>query len=171
MTSPPSIKLVVSVGLTLVLGALIAVFVETFKLSGPNLGYIILFNVASLLVVDLVKIQFRKWIKEEPGATIDNDELIQPPPKRTEVEQHMNKGMRYEVHRESVLPVADRHHQVEVRSKQMSLADFFTLGDVTVNDGFTTNKQASVVMGRPVMAPTHDLGRRQKQMTAPPRMN
>ena len=165
--SMPSIYLVLSVGLTLVAGGLIACLVKTLGLHGNNLVYIVLFNLGSFLVVDLLKIKFRQMIGEEPGDIIPSDDLIEPPA-RTEAQKHVNKGMRYVVHNEAVLDVEDRHHVVEVNSKS-SLAGFFDLNtDLTINEGFV-NKNAGLRMSMgvtPAMTAPRPT-RRTKQVSSP----
>jgi H+-transporting ATPase len=128
-SSMPSWKLVVSVICTCGIGIIIAMFSADFWLAGENVGWVLLFNVASLIVVDILKVQFRYFINEEPGETIDTDELRKAP-KRTETEKKVKKDMRYVVHNESIMPKEDREHVVEVRRKRSrsSLAGFFDIG-------------------------------------------
>ena len=113
---PPSFKLFASVGLTCILGGLLAAFLPMWEVAGSNIGWIILFNIAIFLVVDVLKIQFRKLIGEEPGEVILSDELIQPKT-RTETQKTMEKGSRYRVHRASIVGVSDRQHEVEIKQK------------------------------------------------------
>mmetsp|Transcript_9006 Transcript_9006/g.19166 ORF Transcript_9006/g.19166 Transcript_9006/m.19166 type:complete len:969 (+) Transcript_9006:380-3286(+) len=135
--SRPSIYLVLSVLLTLIVGGLIAAFVADLSLSGQNLGYIALFNVASFIVVDLIKIEFRKVIGQEEGEVIENDELFEPAP-LSETQKSVRKGLRYAVHSVSIMPPEDRHHVVEIRKRsKSSMAGFFDLGtDLAMNGGF-----------------------------------
>ena len=136
--SLPSWKLVVSVIGTCGIGIIIAMFSADFKLSGENVGWIVLFNVASLIVVDILKVQFRYLIGEASGETIDTDELRKAP-KRTETEKKVAKDMRYVIHNESIVPKEDRAHVVEVKRKRSrsSLAGFFDVGtEFILNDGF-----------------------------------
>lgn len=143
----PSFKLITSVGLTVILGALLVVFVDTFSLSGENLGWIILFNVGSFLVVDILKIQFRKAIGEEPGDVIISDELMQPK-SRTEVEKTVEKGERYVTHRESCLPMADRDRVVKIKSRS-DLPSMFSLGGEDFDTGYINrNPTASLARMR-----------------------
>jgi hypothetical protein len=138
LLSAPSWKLVVSVIGTCIIGIIIAMFSASYTLSGENVGWIVVFNVASLIVVDILKIQFRYLIHEEPGETIDTDELLKAPT-RTETEKKVQKDMRYVVHTESIVPAEDRTHVVEVRRKRSrsSLAGFFDIGtEYILNDGF-----------------------------------
>lgn len=144
--SMPSWKLIVSVILTCVIGIIIAMFSADFKLSGHNVGWVVLFNVASLIVVDILKVQFRYLIHEEAGETIDTDELLKAP-KRTETEKKVKKDMRYVVHNESIMPKEDREHVVEVkrRRSRSSLAGFFDLGtEFVLNDGFVQRPGANM---------------------------
>merc|ERR1712207_115644 len=91
--SLPSSFLIVSVLLTIVVGALVVTLADTFSLSGGNLGYIFAFNAGSLIFVDLLKIQVRKIIGEEPGETIDSDDLIEAKT-RTEAQKIVEKRIR-----------------------------------------------------------------------------
>lgn len=140
--SMPSIYLIISVGLTIVVGALIACLVNTFGLHGANLGYIALFNLGSFIIVDLLKIQFRKMIGEAPGDIITSDELIEPPA-RTETQKQVNKGMRQHAQRDAVLDIEDRDRVYEVRDRG-GFGSFFGLGtDLNLNGGFI-NKNAGL---------------------------
>ena len=144
--SMPSWKLIVSVIGTCVIGIIIAMFSADFKLSGHNVGWVVLFNLASLIVVDILKVQFRYLIHEEAGETIDTDELLKAP-KRTETEKKVKKDMRYIVHNESIMPKEDREHVVEVkrRRSRSSLAGFFDLGtEFVLNDGFVQRPGANM---------------------------
>lgn len=162
--SLPSVYLIISIILTLVGGGLIATLVPSLGLHGNNLGYILLFNVASFIVVDIMKIHFRKMIGEAPGEVITSDDLIEPAV-RTDAEKTIEKGMRYNVHRESILDVEDRQRVVEVR-KRDSLAGFFDLkADISINGGFI-NKGAAM---RTSMVGVHPVSgqRRTKQVSSP----
>eukprot|EP00579_Thalassiosira_antarctica_P028710 CAMPEP_0202013878 /NCGR_PEP_ID=MMETSP0905-20130828/27516_1 /ASSEMBLY_ACC=CAM_ASM_000554 /TAXON_ID=420261 /ORGANISM="Thalassiosira antarctica, Strain CCMP982" /LENGTH=961 /DNA_ID=CAMNT_0048573587 /DNA_START=185 /DNA_END=3070 /DNA_ORIENTATION=+ len=165
--SMPSIYLVLSVFLTLVAGGLIACLANQLGLHGSNLGYIVVFNVGSFIVVDFLKIKFREMIGEEPGDIITSDELIEPPA-RTEAEKNVEKGMRYVVHQDAVVDPEDYGRVVEVR-KRTPMVDFFDLGtSMNLNDGFV-NKRAghrtSLMMGNTAMVSSRP--RRRKQMSSP----
>ena len=153
--SIPSIYLVASVGLTIVAGALMATLIPTFGLHGDNLGYIFAFNAVTLVVVDLLKIQFRKMIGEEPGDIIVGDELIEPKPK-SEAQKTTEKALRNVVAMDAKLDPEDRERVVKVRQKQGSLlAAFFdvTGEELATNNGFirqTGGFHASFVGGQPV---------------------
>eukprot|EP00571_Detonula_confervacea_P005456 CAMPEP_0172317086 /NCGR_PEP_ID=MMETSP1058-20130122/30522_1 /TAXON_ID=83371 /ORGANISM="Detonula confervacea, Strain CCMP 353" /LENGTH=960 /DNA_ID=CAMNT_0013031555 /DNA_START=203 /DNA_END=3085 /DNA_ORIENTATION=- len=164
--SLPSMKLVTSVLLTLVGGGLIVCLANTFGLHGSNLGYILLFNLASFIVVDLLKIKFREMIGEAPGDIIASDDLIEPPA-RTEAQKHVQKSLRYVVHNECELNEQDRGRVVEV-TKRTSMVGFFDLGtDLAINGGFVNRKaglRKSLTGGNPIQAgPT----RRTKQVSSP----
>merc|ERR1711862_735503 len=166
MGSLPSIYLIVSVFLTIVVGALIVTLFDTFSLHGSNLGYIFAFNAGSLIFVDLLKIQFRKMIGEEPGETIDSDDLIDAKP-RTEAQKTVEKDMRNMVAKESVLNAEDRDHVVEVRQKQGStLAAFFDVGEnYDINGGFVNKKYLVEIPQSEAGA--FPLTRRTKQVSSP----
>eukprot|EP00574_Skeletonema_japonicum_P004772 CAMPEP_0201727138 /NCGR_PEP_ID=MMETSP0593-20130828/11321_1 /ASSEMBLY_ACC=CAM_ASM_000672 /TAXON_ID=267983 /ORGANISM="Skeletonema japonicum, Strain CCMP2506" /LENGTH=72 /DNA_ID=CAMNT_0048218829 /DNA_START=39 /DNA_END=253 /DNA_ORIENTATION=+ len=70
--------LVGSVFTTLILGGLLAGLLQMWTVPGADIGWIILFNVGAFLLVDLMKLLFRKMIGEEPGDVIANDELLVP---------------------------------------------------------------------------------------------
>jgi magnesium-transporting ATPase (P-type) len=164
LLSMPSWKLIVSVIGTCGIGVIIAMFSADFKLAGENVGWIVLFNVASLIVVDILKVQFRILIKEEPGETIDTDELLKAP-KKTETQKKVEKDMRYVVHNESIMPKEDREHVVEVkrRRSRSSLAGFFDIGtEFVLNDGFV---QGHGSVYRRNLAPIPE--GRVKQMSSP----
>lgn len=164
--SLPSWKLVVSVIGTCGIGVIISIFSADFKLAGENVGWIVLFSFASLIVVDLLKIRFRVLIHEEPGETIDTDELLKAP-KRTETQKKVEKTMRYVVHNESIMPKEDRDHVVEVRRRKAksSLAGFFDIGtEFVLNDGFIQRPGERVIL-RSSLATIPE--RRSKQMSSP----
>ena len=137
--SLPSFYLMGSVGITLVAGGLIACLVKTFGLHGDNLGLILIFNLGSFIIVDILKIQFRKMIGEEPGDIIASDELIEPTA-RTDAQKNVDKGLRYNVHKECVLPEEDRYPIVEVKARD-SFQGFFDLKtDLDINGGFVNKR-------------------------------
>ena len=140
---PPSIYLLASVGGTCILGGLLAHFIGMWQVSGSNIGWVILFNVGAFLVMDVLKIQFRKMIGEAPGDVIANDELIQPKA-RNDAQKTMEKGERYRVHRASIVSQSNMEHVVEVRQKKMSdLPAFFNLGgDLLLNQGIVNSRRA-----------------------------
>ncbi len=136
--SMPSVYLIISVLLTLVLGGCIVCLLSSFGLHIVNLGYIAIFNLGAFVVVDVMKIKIRELIGEAPGEIIQGDDLIQPPV-RTEAQKNLRKSLRYVVHNDNVLDKDDRHHVVEVESRtwKTSLAGFFDLGtNLNLNGGF-----------------------------------
>lgn len=165
----PSLYLVASVGLTVIAGALMVTLIPSFGLHGDNLGYIFAFNAVTLVVVDLLKIQFRKMIGEEPGDIIVGDELIEPKPK-TEAQKTTEKALRNVVAMDAKLNPEDRERVVQVRKRQGSiLAAFFdvTGEELSTNTGFIKQGglRASLVGGQPV----GDVPRtnRSKQISSP----
>ena len=132
---PPSMYLLLSVGLTLILGGLLAAYLPIWHVSGANIGYIIIFNVGTFLIVDLLKLQFRKMIGEHVGQVIETDELIQPKA-RTDAQKTAAKSKRYRTHRQSIVSVEDVSHVVEMKQKS-GLPPFFSLGgDILFDNGF-----------------------------------
>jgi H+-transporting ATPase len=128
--SMPSPLLMLSVLGTCIGGALIAVYAS--DLSAVSMGWIVLYNLVVFVFVDLLKVQFRKIIHEDPGEPIESDELI-PVKVKTETTMYVEKQMRYRVHKEAVLSPDDLDHPVQFR--QESLMSGF-LGDFTITDGF-----------------------------------
>ena len=165
LSSPPSMYLVVSVFLTLILGGLLACLLPTFGLHGANLGFIILFNVGSFILVDLLKIQFRKMIGEEPGDVIANDELLTPKT-RTETQKTVEKGERYRTHRKSIMGESDRDHVVEVKSKS-GLPNFFSLGGDTLMENGYIKPLGSINFMRQKEAPHIRGPHKTKQVSSP----
>mmetsp|Transcript_17619 Transcript_17619/g.26304 ORF Transcript_17619/g.26304 Transcript_17619/m.26304 type:complete len:952 (-) Transcript_17619:127-2982(-) len=164
LSPPPSMYLAGSVLLTLILGGLIAGFLQTWTVPGGDIGWIILFNIASFLVVDLMKLQFRKMIGEEPGDVILSDDLLTPTT-RTETQKTVEKGERYRTHRESIVSVADRNHVVEVKSKS-GLPAFFSLGGETMMDNGYVNVRKGVA-GLAASSVVPSGTRRTKQVSSP----
>ncbi len=161
VSPPPSIYLLVSVFLTIILGGLLAGLLPMWTVAGSNIGWIILFNVSSFLVVDVMKLQFRKMIGEEPGDVIASDELIQPK-KRTDAQKTVAKGERYRTHRASVVSLEDREHVVLIKSKSV-LPSFFSLGGETLMDnGITDLRRISLAAPSGGVVP-----RRTKQASSP----
>jgi len=138
--------LITSILLALVTGGLIACLSPELGLSGVNLGYSILFNLGSLILVDLMKLKFRQIIGDSPGEIIPTDELIQPIA-RTDAQKLLKKGVRYSVHNESVMNVEDRTHVVEVVDAGM-FPGFFVIGtDLQINGGFVNKKHRQSSVG------------------------
>ena len=129
--SLPSAILMVSVLLTCIIGALIAVLASDLKVS--NMGYIIAYNVGIFILVDLAKVQFRNLIHEDPGEPILTDDLI-PVEVKTETARFTEKQQRYRIHKEASLTAEEVAHQVHIR--QDSFFDGFFLGDLQLSDGF-----------------------------------
>jgi len=102
--SMPNIYLVISVVTTCMVVSVVGVF--ALGLSGWNLLWIWIFNIASFIVVDAGKIWFRRSIDDAPGAIIASDELIEVKPK-DELKIQLEKKERYKVHRECVLDPSD----------------------------------------------------------------
>ena len=163
----PSWKLIISVIGTCGIGVIISMLSPAFKLSGQNVGWIVLFNVASLIVVDILKIQFRVLIHEEPGTTIDSDELLQAP-KLTATEKKVKKDLRYVVHNESIVSKEDMAHVIEVkrRRSKSSLAGFFDIGtEFVLNDGFIQSPVGRKNIGSPLATISENV--RVKQKSSP----
>jgi len=110
--SLPSFALMGSVLLTIIVSALIAIFASELHLD--NMFYIVAFNIALLLVVDVFKIWFRQLIHDEPGGVIESDELIPVDVEVTETKKLVGKAQRYMIHRESAMNAADFQHQIEI---------------------------------------------------------
>jgi H+-transporting ATPase len=134
--SAPSIYLFASVLATCIATAFIAVY--SSGLHGMNVLFIVLFNLAALMVVDILKIFFRKLLNDAPGDVIETDDLLEAAPlKKTETEKHLEKQLRYVVHRESVLAPEDRQHVVQVRETATSgLETIFDMSPTTITDGY-----------------------------------
>eukprot|EP00934_Nitzschia_sp_Nitz4_P000544 Nitzschia sp. Nitz4//scaffold74_size92883//75836//78832//NITZ4_004832-RA/size92883-augustus-gene-0.8-mRNA-1//1//CDS//3329557622//544//frame0 len=121
--SAPSPILLLSVLATCVGGALISVIAMDLDLEA--MGFIILFNVVLFVVVDVAKVGFRSLINDDPGDPIDTDELIEvPKEEQPETKKFMEKQLRYNVHRESVMSPSEWVHSVEVSSS--GFMDLFT---------------------------------------------
>ena len=161
LSPPPSMYLVGSVFTTLLFGGLLAGLLGMWTVPGADIGWIILFNVGAFLVVDLMKIQFRKMIGEEPGDVIANDELLTPKT-RTETEKTLKKGERYRTHRESIVSPADRSHVVMVKSKSALPALFSLGGESMMNNGYVSDRKGVVGLAASSSAP-----HRTKQVSSP----
>lgn len=133
VTSMPSPYLLGSILITLLVGGLIACL--ALKLPLMDVGWIVLFNVASFIVVDIVKVEFRKLIGERPGDIIATDDLLEPPV-RTEAQKTLKKNVRYSIHKESILDVEDRNHVVLVTSNSVLPGIFDLGGELHINGGF-----------------------------------
>lgn len=148
-TSMPSPYLVGSVLITILIGGLISCLIMHMQIK--DIGWVVLFNVASFIVVDIGKIEFRKLIGERPGDIIDTDDLIEPRV-CTEAQQTLRKQIRYSVHNESILNVEDRNHVVLVKTNS-KLPDIFNLrGDMHINGGFVNTKTRMASLGVSDMA-------------------
>jgi len=136
----PSLVLAASVIVTCIIGGVIAVFGST--LHADNLGYIIAFNIAVLLVVDAIKLWFRKLINDEPGEVIEGDELIPVDGINSEVYKQVKKQQRYQVHRESCMPPSDLQHHLEVVDEPRGMGRFFSeLRPTTLSSGLVNRRK------------------------------
>lgn len=144
----PSIYLASSVFATCVSGALIAIF--AMDLPVRNFGIITLFNLGAFVFVDVGKIWFRSAIGDAPGDIIESDELLEvpTPDKIPEAEKHLKKTLRYVVHRQSILPVEDRQHIVQVRRRARSSLEGLALdlGETFIYDGFINKSRGKIGM-------------------------
>jgi len=136
----PSIWLVLSVLVTCIVSAIIAIF--GFALEAVNMGYIIAYNVALILCYDVFKIWFREIIKDAPGEIIETDDLIPVAEKKPEAVLFMEKEKRYTVHRCSMLNPADLDHHVEIVDEKRGLGRFFSeLRPTSISNGFINKKK------------------------------
>lgn len=139
----PSIYLLISVLGTCIIGGLLACLAS--ELSVDQMAYITAMNIAIFLVVDLLKIAFRKVIDDEQGDVIKSDELIEPPPVVTDLEKQLKKNMRYVTHMEAKVPMEDATHTVSVRSRTMSMMEGFFLGNSSyLGDGLVSQDAKSI---------------------------
>eukprot|EP00557_Chaetoceros_sp_GSL56_P008141 CAMPEP_0176495272 /NCGR_PEP_ID=MMETSP0200_2-20121128/10559_1 /TAXON_ID=947934 /ORGANISM="Chaetoceros sp., Strain GSL56" /LENGTH=998 /DNA_ID=CAMNT_0017893121 /DNA_START=355 /DNA_END=3351 /DNA_ORIENTATION=- len=172
--SVPSTILMVSVTSTCIIGALIAVFASDLKVS--NMGYIIAYNVGIFILVDLVKVQFRNLIHEDPGDPIYTDDLIEVVvEEKTEMTMYAEKQQRYRVHNESALGKDEVdnesalgkdevNHQVHIRQDSI-FSGFF--GDIPFSDGFLNQSygRQRAFSSLPRTALPHDARRRRTVST------
>lgn len=136
----PSLALVASVFFTCVISAIIGIFYS--KLAVDNMGYIVLYNLGLIFVVDTLKIWFRKLIKDEPGDVIESDELIPVVEAESETAKHMAKQKRYNVHRESVLDPAELNHTIEIVDRKGCFGNFFSeLRPTSISTGFVNKRK------------------------------
>ena len=117
--STPSNYLMFSVSFFIVVGAILAAFVPWFGtgIAGINVLWILIWNAGVFVLLDLGKVEFRELIGDGAGEIIASDELIEPEKiveEQTEIEINMKKKMRYEVHRQAVVPERDRQISYEV---------------------------------------------------------
>ena len=160
--SAPSIYLIASVTLTCIGSAFIAVYAD--DVAWRDIAWIVLFNVGSLTVTDVLKIWFRKIIDDEAGETIDSDELLQPPEKPpTETEKHMAKRMRYAVHNDSMLPPSDRHHIVQIQRR--AAYDLFFSNDLS--DALLYRHALTSMLARTSFPPSGRRESRRKTFSSP----
>jgi hypothetical protein len=136
--SMPAPALALSVFVTIVVAAIIAVLANGLTLI--NMGIIIGVNVALLIFVDVLKMWFRQLIKDEPGEVIESDELIPVDVKKTETEKHMEKNIRYAVHRASTVNDNDLQHRIQFVDRTGWKRFFTELRFTNVSSGFV-NKQ------------------------------
>eukprot|EP00980_Cylindrotheca_fusiformis_P020176 scaffold7250_cov131-Cylindrotheca_fusiformis.AAC.5 len=130
----PSIWLVISVLLTCLIGAFIAVYAS--DLEWMNVLWIVIFNLGMLVLSDILKRWMRIAIDDVPGEVIATDDLLDVPPiEKSDVQKHLAKKMRYHVHNESLLPPEDRHHVVRVRQRS------------DLSDGFISRKHEAMLSG------------------------
>ena len=134
-TSMPSIYLILSVLITCIVGAMIAIFAS--DLSAQNVGYIVAFNVGTFFLMDFLKVYFRR-LMHESTETIKNDDLIPPAP-RTEPEKFVEKSLRYAVHRASVLSNSDMDHHSWIQDPN-AVSRFFGNDQHSLSTGIVVNQ-------------------------------
>jgi H+-transporting ATPase len=160
----PAPLLFLSVLVTCVGSALIAIFVSDLSLT--NMGYIILYNVVVFVVVDLLKVEFRKLIGESPGEIIETDDLIQPKKDQTETAKFMDKQMRYHVHRESTMNPADLQHVVQIEDQREKYINFFLgVDNSTFMDGYIAQSHRRLSSSAIMPSSTT---KRTKMLSSPP---
>jgi len=117
--SRPSNYLLISVAIFIVLGCLLARFIPWFGngVSGLNIIYIIIWNIVVFIILDFGKVAFRSIIGDAAGEIIESDTLIEPVKKiedQTETEKNVRKKMRYDTHKQSLVPERDRQISYEI---------------------------------------------------------
>jgi H+-transporting ATPase len=145
--SVPALALVASVVLTIVVAAIIAVFAN--DLTPVNMGIIIAVNVGILFFVDVLKIWFRKLINDEPGDVIESDDLIPVDAVKTEAERHLEKNMRYRVHRDSMVEDKDLQRKVQFVDRTGCRRFFSELRFLDISSGYITRPVTNLA-GQPV---------------------
>jgi len=137
--SMPSLLLIASVLLTCAIGTIIAMV--AYNLEGEPALWTWLYNIGVFVITDLVKVVFKKVIKEEPGDTIESDELFEVDPTKTETAKHVEKSVRNIAHRRASRPVRELAHEVEVTENLSGAFEkvfhtFARMGPETEGDGF-----------------------------------
>ena len=171
LKSMPSLALLSSVIGTCIGAAFIAVYAS--DLSVRNMGWVLLYNVGALVVVDVCKIFFRKTIHDEPGDVIENDDLLVPT-KKSDAAQSMEKKLRYVSHRASLLNPEDREHVIVVRDTKydngLVSAFFSELRPMDITDGFVNRRHERQISLASLSSSTgfagvHRLGRQKTTST------
>ncbi len=143
--SMPSWKLIVSVLATVgPLGCLLARFYSEYLVSGSTIGWLWLFNVVVFIVVDVLKVALKAVIGDRAGETIKDSELlaVEAQGETSEARQQLQKALRYQVHRESVLSEDERSHSIIVTDRSNRIK---TLSNLSWNDGFVRQPNISNV--------------------------
>lgn len=139
--SMPSLILAGSVLLTCVAGFLISALAS--DLNWENVAWIVLYNFAAFIVVDVVKVYFKSMIGESTGEIIETDELVQVDKAKTDTKKKVEKDIRYTVHRDSVLSPSDLNHSVEIvrtGSFGSTIRQFGELRNVEITDGYINKR-------------------------------
>jgi magnesium-transporting ATPase (P-type) len=110
--SIPSPLLIGSVLLTCAVGTIIAIL--AMDLQGEFALWVWLYNIVAFVIVDVLKVVFKKVIHDIPGDTIDSDELVQVGEAKSEATKHAEKGLRQVVHRQSTRPPSEIVHNIEI---------------------------------------------------------
>ncbi|KAL7575337.1 hypothetical protein ACA910_001855 [Epithemia clementina (nom. ined.)] len=142
----PSIWLILSVGGTLLLGILVAVL-SSDGLNGATVGWIMLFNFVSLIVVDLVKVWFKELIDEAAGEVIESEEIVSLDEvaaslvQKSDIDVHMNKQRRAKVHRTAAMQNDDQEHEMQIVNNKITWRNFFCsafreMRLTTISDGY-----------------------------------
>lgn len=156
--SMPATLLIGSVLLTAALGTVIAIL--AMDLEGEPAIWIWLYNIGAFIVIDILKVVFKRIIKDTPGDTIDSDELVQVGAPKSEAKKQVEKGLRNVVHLGASRPARDLNHTIEIKDAGSDtfskVFDTFTrMGPETQADGFIYKphgRRASVVFNAPGLA-------------------
>lgn len=119
--SAPSLWLVASVLLSCILSTVLVVYRN--DLTGKDVGWLVGWNIAVFIVIDLGKVCFRHLIGDAPGDTIDSDALLPPAAPKTEETLQQEKQARLAM--QAHLAPADTAHNVQIDSRAGMFSDGF----------------------------------------------
>jgi H+-transporting ATPase len=142
----PSPLLIGSVLLTCAGSTIVAALVQGLE-GEPTLA-VWIFNIVVFILVDLLKVLFKRLIKEDAGETIDSDELFQVGQPKSETTKHAEKGLRNLAHQKASRPVSEMSHRIEITDNASIAFPFLRLNHDEIANGLVHKRASGIGLPR-----------------------